>query len=182
MESDWMKLICLLKYLNRTRKDILRLSADDLKMIKWSVDVVFAVHPDFKSHTGAVMSFKKGALQVISSKQKLNTRSSTKAELMGADDAIMMILWTKQFMEAQGYEVAENILYQDNKSMTLLEENGWKGAGKGSRAINIHYFFLMDQIQQGNVIIRYMPTDDMIGNYMSKLFQGKKFCKFHKFR
>ena len=41
-----------------------------------------------------------GAPQRISRKQKLNTRSSTEAELVGADDASVMILWTKLFMEA----------------------------------------------------------------------------------
>ena len=43
-----------------------------------------------------------GAVQSMSKKQKLNTKSSTEAELVGADDAAVMILWTKLFMEAQG--------------------------------------------------------------------------------
>ena len=51
-ESDWDKLIRLLKFLNGTRDDVLTLSADDLGVIKWYVDAAFAVHPDFKSHTG----------------------------------------------------------------------------------------------------------------------------------
>jgi hypothetical protein len=34
------------------------------------------------------------------------------------------ILWTLYFLEAQGYKVDKNILYQDNKSSILLETNG----------------------------------------------------------
>ena len=60
-ESDWQKLIRLMKYLNGTRKKYLTLSADDLRVIKWYVDASFAVHPDFKSHTGAVMTMGNGA-------------------------------------------------------------------------------------------------------------------------
>jgi hypothetical protein len=101
-ENDWDKMVRLLKYCNGTRQDKLTLSADNLHIIKWHVDASFAVHPDFRSHTGGVMTYGGGVIQSISRKQKLNTRSSTKAELVGADDAATMILWTKLFMEAQG--------------------------------------------------------------------------------
>ena len=79
----------------------------------------------------------KGAVQSISRKQKLNTRSSTEAELVGVDNVAVMILWMKLFMEAQGYDVDKNIIYQDNKSAILLEENGKKSSGKCTRALNI---------------------------------------------
>jgi len=94
-----------MKYCNGTKKDKLILSADNLHVIKWYVDSAFAVHPDFKSHTGAVMSYGNGAVQSISCKQKMNTRSSTEAESVGMDDVAIMILWTKFFMEAQGYKI-----------------------------------------------------------------------------
>ena len=120
-EGDWEKLICLLRYLNGTQETKLVLSAEKLSVIKWFVDAAFAVHTDFKSHTGAVMTFGQGAVQSLSRKQKLNTKSSTDAELVGADDAAVMILWTMLFLEAQGYKVEKNVLYQDNKSAILLE-------------------------------------------------------------
>ncbi|CAJ1960056.1 unnamed protein product [Cylindrotheca closterium] len=62
------------------------------------------------------MSMGKGAVQVASKKQKLNTCSSTEAKLVGVDDVITMILWTKLFMEAQGNPIDKNILSQDNQS------------------------------------------------------------------
>ena len=62
---------------------------------------------------------------------KINTRSSTEAELVGADDVATQILWMKHFMEAQGYTIEENILHQYNKSTILLQENGRKVPGSG---------------------------------------------------
>jgi hypothetical protein len=121
-----------MKYLNGTRGDVLTLSAENLHVIKWHVVASFAVHPDFRSHTGAVMTMGEGAIQSISRKQKLNTRSSTEAELVGVNDATTMILWTRLFMEEQGYPIDKNILYQDNKSAILLETNDRKSAGKRS--------------------------------------------------
>ena len=73
----------------------LTLSANNLHCIKWYVDASFAVHPDFKSHTGATMSYgdgSDGATQSISRKQKLNMKSSTEAELVGVNDVSVMIL------------------------------------------------------------------------------------------
>ena len=116
----------------------------------------------------------------MSRKQKLNTRSSTEAELVGVDDAATLILWTKLFLEAQGYEIEKNILYQDNKSAILLETNGRKSAGKRSRALNIRYFFMTDQIEKGNVQVQYCPTDEMTSDYYTKPLQGEKFRKFRR--
>ena len=84
------------------------------------------------------------------------------------------------FMEAQGYRIEKNILYQDNQSAILLEVNGRQSAGKRSRALNVRYFFLTDQVEKGNLEIRYCPTDEMIGDYMTKPLQGNKFRTFRK--
>ena len=60
-----------------------------------------------------VMSMGLGADMYGSWRQKLNTRSSTEAELIWIDDAIKSIMWGLYFIQAQGYEVAKNILMLD---------------------------------------------------------------------
>jgi hypothetical protein len=116
-------------------------------LVRWHIDAAFAVHPNFRSHTGGVMTYGGGAVQSISCKQKLNTRSSTEAELVGAYDGATMILWTKLFMmEAQGYEITHTILYQDNKSAIALTRNKWQEKlQQKDESSNIRYFFLADQ-------------------------------------
>ena len=81
-------------------------------------------------------------------------------------------------MESQGCPIDTNLLYQNNKSAILLERNGRKSAGRRSRAINIRYFFATDQDKKGKIMIEYCPTDDMIGEFMTKPLQGEKFRKF----
>ena len=156
------------------------LEADNTNIINWYADAAFAVHPDLKSHTGGVMTMGKGAIQTMSMKQKLNTKSSTEAELVGADDVVNQILWTKYFLEEQGYDVKETILYQDNMSSILLEKNGKESSGKRTHHINIRYFFIKDKIDNKELKIKYCPTDDMVADYMSKPLQGHKFYKFRK--
>jgi hypothetical protein len=90
-QADWEKLMRVMKYLNGTRSEYLTLSADDLRVVKWYVDASFAVHPDFKSHTGAVMILGKGAMQSIARKQKMNVQSSTEGKLVAVDNAATMI-------------------------------------------------------------------------------------------
>ena len=177
-ENDWSKLLRLIKYLNGTRNLKLTLSIDDLRVIKWYVDASFAVHADFKSHTGAVMTMGRGAMQTMSSKQKLNTRSSTESELVGVDDPMTKVLWTKLFADAQGYPISSNLLYQDNKSSILLEERGRQSAGKRSRAINVRYFFVTDQVNLNNIVIKYCPTAQMVADFLTKPLQGKAFRDF----
>ena len=84
------------------------IGADDMgKMRSW-VDAAFAVHPDMKSHTGGVMSFGTGGIICKLTKQKLNTKSSTEAEFVGASDYLPNTLWVKMFLEAQGYKIQES--------------------------------------------------------------------------
>ena len=85
-DTNWKKLVRMIKYLNGTKKKYLNLSSDYLKVIKWYLDASFAVHPDFKIHTGLIVTMGQGAMQSVSRKQKLNTRISTEAELVTVDD------------------------------------------------------------------------------------------------
>jgi hypothetical protein len=102
----------------------------------------------------------------------------TEAELVAADEVVGPMIWTKNFLEAQGYPLKENILFQDNKSTMLLEANGHASIGKQSRHLNIPLFFVTDQKAKGYIDIQYCPTDLMKGDYMTKPLQGKKFVRF----
>ena len=154
---------------------MLTLSTDLLHVIKWYIDKSFAVHPNFKSYTGSVMTMGEGAIQGNLSKQKLNTCSSCDIELVGNDDASTKILWTQLFMEAQGYKVQQNIMYQDNKSTIQLLKNGHCSADKRSHTINIGYFFMADQHYKGLINVKYCPTSKMWADPMTKPLQSLAF-------
>jgi hypothetical protein len=177
-EDDWKKLRRLLTYVHSTIDMPLTLRAENIHTIHWWVDGAFAIHNDMKSHTGATMSLGKGSIYSTSTTQKINTRSSTEAELVGVNDVMPQILWTKYFLEEQGFNIRNNIIYQDNTSAILMEENGRTSSGKKTRHINIRYFFVRDRIEKGEVQIEYCPTDEMTGDYFTKPVQGAKFRKF----
>jgi hypothetical protein len=176
--DDWKKLGHLMKYLRGTRKLPLILSANGSGILKWWVDASFAVHPNMRGHSGGGLSLGRGFPIVSSTKQKLNTRSSTETELVGADEFMPAICWTRYFMQEQGYQVLDNVLYQDNKSAILMEKNGKASSSKRTKHINVRYFFITDRIQKGEVSVAWCPTGDMIGDFMTKPLQGALFKKF----
>ena len=48
----------------------LTLTVDDVGLITWFVDASYAVHADNKGHTGAIMTFGKGAVTSLSQNRK----------------------------------------------------------------------------------------------------------------
>ena len=132
-----------------------------------------------KSHTGGTLTLGKGAIVSICSGQKLNTRSSTEAELVGVDDCMCKVLWLRYFMEAQGYPPEDVVVYQDNKSAILLEENGRASIGRRTRFIKLRYFFITDRIKANEVRVEYCPTKEMVSDFLTKPLQGQLFYKLH---
>ena len=57
---------------------------------------------------------------------------------------MLLILWTRYFLEAQGYGVDDMIIYQYNKSAMLLEQNGQASSTQWTQHLNIRYFFVSD--------------------------------------
>lgn len=177
-DNDWRKLKHLVGYLKNTRDLPLTLSSDNTSIVKWWVDGSYATHPDMRGHTGAGLSLGRGFPIVTSTKHKLNTRSSTEAELVSVDDCMPIILWSRYFLLEQGYTVDENILFQDNRSAMLLEKNGRASSSKRTKHINVRYYFVTDRIAKGELKVQWCPTENMIADYMTKPLQGKLFRRF----
>ena len=177
---DQDKLRRVLEYIQGTFDLVYTLGADSLTniVLRTWVDASFAVHPDMRSHTGVASSLGRGAFMCRSSKQKLNTKSSTESELVGASDFLPNAVWIKNFLQGQGYDVKTNILEQDNESAIKLEKNGRASAGKRSRHMNIRYFFVKDQLEREHITVRHCPTLAMLADFFTKPLQGSLFRKF----
>jgi hypothetical protein len=113
------------------------LGADDITVMKMWVNAPYTVHRDMKGHTGGVVSFERGAVMSKSLTQKLNTKSLTEAELVGASDYLPHSVWGEKVLEGQGYTLKENRFYQENQSRVRFEKNGKKSCGPNSRHMDI---------------------------------------------
>lgn len=126
---------------------VLKLSSDDMSILKWWIDESYGVHDNMRSHTGTTVSLGRGSVYSRLSKKKLNTKSSTEAELVGASDGASQILWTSYFLQDQGENIKESRLHQDNQSALLLEKNGPMSSSQRTRHINIHFFLKIELIR-----------------------------------
>jgi hypothetical protein len=184
-QSDYRKLTRVIKYLRLTISIPLVLGWDGTGKLLWSVDASFAIHKDMRSHTGAVLTLGQGALMSMSIKQKINTKSSTEAELVGVDDAMNFVEWIQLFVEQQVKSINEDsvlkkigsdvVIQQDNTSTIQLENNGQASSTKRTRHINIRYFYVTSKIKDGSIRVIYHPTKQMVSDYLTKPLQGSLF-------
>ena len=91
---------------------------------------------------------------------------------------LSMILWTRLFLEAQGYYVVDNVLHQDNESMIKLARNGRQSSSKQTQHIKVRYCFVTDHVNRDPLRMSYCPTGDMLADYFTKPLQGSLFRKF----
>jgi len=82
------------------------------------MDGSYVTHEDMKGQSDAVLIGGNCTVLFRSNKQKINTRSSTKSELIAVDDALPSIQWARN-----GYDL-ETHVKEENKSTLLLMKNG----------------------------------------------------------
>ena len=94
-EDDWKKLVWMMQYLAGMQTLPLILSANGIGILKWWVDAYFAFHPNIRGHSRGGIYMERGFPIAGSTKQNLNSLSSTETEIAGVDDFILAISWTK---------------------------------------------------------------------------------------
>jgi hypothetical protein len=174
--QDWKKLDRVIKYLRGSKQLCLTLRANKLMEVHAYVDASYAIHPDAKGHSGMAMFLGAGSIYCKSSKQKLVARSSTEAELIGVSDGLTQILWTRLFLEAQGYPGNPVVMHQDNKSTIVLAKKGRSNVGK-TKHINVRYFLVKDKVESQEVVVVHTPTEEMVADFFTKPLQGSTFEK-----
>ena len=132
-----------------------------------------------KRHTGGFMTMGTGGAYVQSNKQNMTTKSSTEAELVGVDDVLAQVIYTRYLLKEQVYMIHNNIIYQDNQSAIKLDNSGRQSISKRIRQINIRYYFITDRIMKQEASIEFCPNLDMIGDYLTKSLHGSQFRRFH---
>ena len=123
----------------------------------------------------------------MSSKQKVVSRSSTEAELIGVSDAFTFVMWAKLFFLDQMKNISKdyklknpgkNVVYElDNTSAILLQQNGKRSSTRRTKHINCRYFYVTDRIRNRDVTVVHKPTEEMWSDFYTKGLVGRLFLK-----
>jgi hypothetical protein len=175
-EDDWSKLQRLLKYLSGSKELGIILRPRESPQLDAFIDASYGVHGDGKSHSGMFITMGAGPLLTKSVKQKIVTKSSTEAELVALSDLTSIVIWTRDFLVAQGEQPPPANIFQDNQSTMALVDKGISTSDR-TKHVKIRYFWVKDRVDSGEIAIQYIPTEDMIADILTKPMQGEKFRK-----
>ena len=92
--------------------------------------------------------------------------------MVGTDSILSQALWTRYFIEVQGYTVEHNILQKDNQSYMQVLSNGPLSSLKRTKDIKAIFFLTKDKIDDGDVELEYCPTKLMWIDMNTKPKQG----------
>ena len=181
-ENDDKKLDRIIGYLKGTADLKMHITKTDLDLFAY-FDASFAIHPDYKSHSGKLIYLGDIPIWFKSTKQKANTKSSAHAELNTLYEGLDVLLWCRailNFMLPDFNILQPTIVYQDNLSTMRIAEMGRAATKSNSRYINCRTYWIKDLIETNIVDVRYKQSDDMIADALASIRCGSDFTNFRQ--
>jgi hypothetical protein len=173
---DEEKLNRVFKYIRYTSEMGLRMafnSNDQLSYYTY-IDSSHGIHQDMRGHSGVCITFGGACILGKSTKHKINSKSSAESELIALSDHAGIAIHGQRFLKSLKIDTA-CIIYQDNTSTKEMITN--QNINDKSKHIKIRYYWLKERVREGEVIIQYIPTDQMLADLMTKSVQGKLFIE-----
>ena len=147
-------------------------------VVKAYIDAAYGVHQDSgNSHTGCVVVLgDAGPIFSKSTKQKIVTKSSTEAELVGISDTASQAIHLRNLIIDQGYDLGPAVIYQDNLSCMALIKRGGPGSERSGH-IHIRHIWLSEKVTEEEIELQHLGTGDMFANILTKPVQGAQFIR-----
>ena len=144
------------------------------------VDASFAPHSrDSKSHGGIYVTLGQhnGPIYIRSGKIKLVCMSICEAELYKIVDGVQHIYSVAKFLEEVGaIPILQFIVNEDNTASIIIS---WAGENRSTRSksFRVRHHFLKQLLEDGTMVIKHCPSEDMIADYLPKGMVGEPFVR-----
>ncbi|KAK4699290.1 hypothetical protein P7C70_g6971, partial [Phenoliferia sp. Uapishka_3] len=124
-------------------------------------------HDSRKSTSGFVVRMAGTAISWLSRLQKSVSISTTEAEYMGLSACAMEVVWLRALFSELGFRQPDTTLIRgDNMGSISLAKH--PTAHQRTKHIAIHYHFTRDKVSTKEVILKWIPTADMVADVMTK--------------
>ncbi|KAL0421930.1 UNVERIFIED_CONTAM: Retrovirus-related Pol polyprotein from transposon TNT 1-94 [Sesamum latifolium] len=140
-----------------------------LRLVGYSDADGSADRDERKSTSGYAFLLGGAAITWCSKKQPCISLSTMEAEYVACTSAVQEAIWLKRFLKSLRISAHINdavVIYCDNTA-TIAYAMDPKYHGR-TKHINTRYHFIRDSIAQGEVILRHIPTNDMIADPFTK--------------
>lgn len=121
---------------------------------------------------------RDGPISWASREQHLVSISSTEAEYVAATECCKELIFVKAILEELTNENVSVKLYVDNQSAIKLLKSGIFNSR--TRHLNVRYNFVKETIENNDVQIEYVNTNDQIANLLTKPLNLVKFKKLRE--
>ena len=166
----------ILKYLRRTKDNILIYNGDELILVGYT-DSDFMLDKDQRKLTSEhLFTLGGGAVSWRSIKQKCIADSTTKAKYVVACEVAKEAVWRKKFLMELGVvqaSLSPITLYCDN-SGAVAQSKEPRNNGKGKH-VQRKYHLIRDIVQRGDMIVTKVATTDNLADPFTKALPSKVF-------
>jgi hypothetical protein len=167
----------IIQYLKYTRTHALHYGTTQQPNFFGYSDANWASNEGRKSIASYVFMLNGGAVSWSSQKQASVAMSSTEAKYIALAHATSEALWFKNFFLSLNLKFPLPIpLYCDNLSSKSIAEN--PSHHSKAKHIDIHYHFVCDNVESGNIAIKYISTEDMVADICTKALAHAKNTHF----
>ena len=166
--KHWMSVKRILRYLKGTTDYVLCYQGRDFQLIGYT-DADWGGDLDQRKSTfGYAFLLNDCAISWGSKKQNCITLSTMEAEYVACSSAIQKEVWLKRFLQDIGVvkTAFEPVtLYCDSMAAFAYAKDS-KYHGK-TKHIQIRYHFVRDMIMQNEVVLKHIPTNEMVVDLLS---------------
>ena len=101
--------------------------------------------------------------------------STTEAEYIAAGSCVAQIIWMKHQLNDFGLILKEIPIKCDNMSTICLTKNPIQHSR--TKHIEIRHHFIRDHVQNGDILIEFVCTDDNLADLFTKPLNAERFWK-----